>query len=101
MQGDRGEGGPPGPAGFAGPPVSKVTTIRFVQIKYFFFFGKYFHSLTFCQHYCSVYNIQGADGQPGAKGELGEGGQKGESGAPGPQGPSGAPGPVVGIRTSK
>lgn len=49
------------------------------------------------QHYCSVSNIQGADGQPGAKGEVGEGGQKGEGGAPGPQGPSGAPGPVVGI----
>lgn len=42
-------------------------------------------------------NVQGADGQPGAKGELGESGQKGEAGAPGPQGPSGAPGPVVGI----
>lgn len=27
LQGDRGEVGPPGPAGFAGPPVSKVTTI--------------------------------------------------------------------------
>uniref|UniRef100_A0A3B3ZKT5 Uncharacterized protein n=1 Tax=Periophthalmus magnuspinnatus TaxID=409849 RepID=A0A3B3ZKT5_9GOBI len=37
----------------------------------------------------------GADGQPGAKGEVGEGGQKGDAGAPGPQGPSGAPGPVV------
>ena len=25
LQGDRGEGGPPGPAGFAGPPVSTIT----------------------------------------------------------------------------
>lgn len=39
---------------------------------------------------------QGADGQPGAKGEQGEAGQKGDAGAPGPQGPSGAPGPQVG-----
>lgn len=38
---------------------------------------------------------QGADGQPGAKGEQGEAGQKGDAGAPGPQGPSGAPGPQV------
>lgn len=42
-------------------------------------------------------DIQGADGQPGAKGELGESGQKGEAGASGPQGSSGAPGPVVSI----
>lgn len=40
---------------------------------------------------------QGADGQPGVKGEVGESGQKGDSGSPGPQGPSGAPGPVVSI----
>lgn len=41
---------------------------------------------------------QGADGQPGIKGEHGESGQKGDAGAPGPQGPSGAPGPVVSAR---
>lgn len=41
--------------------------------------------------------LQGADGQPGAKGDQGEAGQKGDAGAPGPQGPSGAPGPQVSI----
>lgn len=49
----------------------------------------------FFQFYFSDKYNQGADGQPGAKGEVGEAGQKGEAGAPGPQGPSGAPGPVV------
>lgn len=43
----------------------------------------------------SLFLFQGADGQPGTKGEQGEPGQKGEAGAPGPQGPSGAPGPAV------
>lgn len=93
LQGDRGELGPPGPAGFAGPPVSKTSTLYFVWVKNL-------QLSTSCQHYCSVNNIQGADGQPGVKGEVGEAGQKGEGGAPGPQGPSGAPGPVVGIQTS-
>lgn len=38
---------------------------------------------------------QGADGQPGAKGEAGDNGAKGDAGAPGPAGPTGAPGPQV------
>lgn len=46
---------------------------------------------------CLFFLLQGADGQPGAKGEQGEAGQKGDAGAPGPQGPSGAPGPQVSI----
>lgn len=51
----------------------------------------------FCPHsLASSFPEQGADGQPGAKGEQGEAGQKGDAGAPGPQGPSGAPGPQVG-----
>lgn len=44
-----------------------------------------------------VFFFQGADGQPGIKGEQGESGQKGDAGAPGPQGPSGAPGPAVSV----
>lgn len=44
-----------------------------------------------------VFFFQGADGQPGTKGEQGESGQKGDAGAPGPQGPSGAPGPAVSV----
>lgn len=46
---------------------------------------------------CFLFLPQGADGQPGIKGEQGESGQKGDAGAPGPQGPSGAPGPAVGV----
>lgn len=88
LQGDRGEIGPPGPAGFAGPPVSKIT-------------WNHYHCFVFIislvEHYWIDQIAQGADGQPGVKGEVGESGQKGESGSPGPQGPSGAPGPVVSI----
>lgn len=50
--------------------------------------------------FTSVSHPQGADGQPGAKGEQGEVGQKGDAGAPGPQGPSGAPGPQVNFSLS-
>lgn len=50
---------------------------------------------------CPFFLLQGADGQPGAKGEQGEAGQKGDAGAPGPQGPSGAPGPQVRIAESR
>ena len=39
--------------------------------------------------------LQGADGQPGNKGETGNNGPKGDAGAPGPGGPVGAPGPQV------
>lgn len=38
---------------------------------------------------------QGADGQPGAKGETGATGPKGDAGAPGPGGPVGGAGPQV------
>lgn len=44
---------------------------------------------------------QGADGQPGAKGESGDTGPKGDAGAPGPGGPVGASGPQVGPHMSK
>lgn len=33
-QGDRGEVGPPGPAGFAGPPVSRVPIIHSFHMEY-------------------------------------------------------------------
>lgn len=54
-------------------------------------------TISLFEHYCIDQITQGADGQPGVKGEVGESGQKGDGGAPGPQGPSGAPGPVVSI----
>lgn len=43
----------------------------------------------------SLFLKQGADGQPGAKGEAGDTGSKGDAGAPGPAGATGAPGPQV------
>lgn len=55
------------------------------------------HLTFFIHSAASVFLSQGADGQPGIKGEQGESGQKGDAGAPGPQGPSGAPGPAVGV----
>lgn len=58
-------------------------------------FGKNHKYLAFPLPTASPFLGQGADGQPGAKGEQGEAGQKGDAGAPGPQGPSGAPGPQV------
>lgn len=39
IQGDRGEIGPPGPAGFAGPPVSEF---KYIEKGWFFFHG--YHS---------------------------------------------------------
>lgn len=49
-----------------------------------------------CSTFPSLVEIQGADGQPGAKGETGDTGPKGDAGAPGPSGPLGASGPQVG-----
>ena len=99
-QGSRGDPGPIGAVGFAGPPVSIIYYHVFYVLKNISGSGANVKVMTDSTRFDVFFTVlltflQGPDGQPGVKGEVGEPGQKGDAGSPGPQGLAGAHGPPV------